>query len=160
VSPGRRDAKRRDVGGRNPSPSYLRRYNPKKPRPFGGIQLIVLGDFEMPHTNASISKSGKNLFTFQDPTWTIFNFRPTTIDAAVPTGSTATSLKLPDFGLFSESALTPRHKMNRNMVNHPYILGEPIIIRSSLVNKDGDAANDTIDLSGRSLGDGVVKILR
>ena len=80
-----------------------------------------------------------------------------------------------DVGVFSTSALTPRHRMNRAIiakqtsrstklgVASKFVLSEPIMIRTLSVlgtpNTAGARLNDEINLAGKSIGDEAVEIL-
>ena len=128
------------------------------PKPFGGIQVILVGAMPIPEMRSGTSKSGRHLLEFADPVWNKFKVTPLTIQASIGHGSGAPTLPFHTTGLFSSSAMTPRHRMNRTLLTTPSILAEPVCIRGAIA-KVGGGGNDTLDLSGRSYGDDIVSHL-
>ncbi|GMH74079.1 hypothetical protein TL16_g06363 [Triparma laevis f. inornata] len=68
-----------------------------------------------------------------------------------------------EVGIFSKSALTPRHKMNRAIISKQTVLSEPHMIRTLAVlgepNTESAKLNDVLDLAGKSIGDEAVQVL-
>ena len=68
-----------------------------------------------------------------------------------------------EVGIFSDSALTPRHKVNRAFIEKQTVLNEPLMIRTTAVlgepNTEDARLNDVLDLAGKSIGDEAVQVL-
>ena len=64
-----------------------------------------------------------------------------------------------EYGIYSKDALTPRHRMNREIIAMTTVVSEPSLIRSNVLNQDSTGVNDTINLSGKSLGDSAIQVL-